>query len=211
MKKAAFGIVGLVLLTTLLSLCGTKREIYPFVALVPSDTAITYNAVVGPLLTGSSCAACHGSGSGRAQVFATYAQTSAQIDRIIARAQAGTMPPPGYLPLTAGQIDTLRIWRAEGKPLGTSTPPPIVPIDTTIGYAQNIAPLLAAHCGECHIGDSPQGGVSLATLADVKTHIDRIIARTAAGTMPPAGSDFSLLTSSQVDTFRIWKASGEKP
>jgi hypothetical protein len=84
-----------------------------------------------------------------------------------------------------------------------------VPIDTTITYTLHIAPLLAAHCDICHIG-TVSGGADLSSYASVKSLIDRIIARTGSGSMPPSGSGKTPLTASQVDTLKIWNASDAK-
>ena len=80
-------------------------------------------------------------------------------------------------------------------------------IDTTITYALHIAPMLAAHCSACHIS-IVSGGADFSTYDNVKSLIERIIVRTEAGTMPPQGSGMALLTAAQVDTLKIWKASG---
>lgn len=89
------------------------------------------------------------------------------------------------------------------------TPAPTAPatIDTTITYTNAVAPMISSHCGICHI-DIVSGGVSFDSYSNVVAHIDRMIARTSAGTMPPAGH--APLSASQVDTLRIWRASGEK-
>jgi len=79
-------------------------------------------------------------------------------------------------------------------------------IDTTITYTANIAPLISAHCGSCHISIT-SGGVNFSTYDSVVAHIDRIIARTSAGTMPLTGTH---LTTGQIDTLKTWQASGEK-
>jgi hypothetical protein len=84
-----------------------------------------------------------------------------------------------------------------------------VPIDTTISYTSHIAPLLSAHCDICHIG-TVSGGADLSSYASVKSLIDRIILRTEDGSMPPSGSGKTPLTAPQVDTLKIWKASGAR-
>jgi hypothetical protein len=85
-----------------------------------------------------------------------------------------------------------------------------VPFDTTISFARNIVPMLGAHCAACHIL-STIGPVPFNTYADVVAKIDRMIVRTQAGTMPPAGSGYAQLSTSQVDTLKIWRVSGERP
>jgi hypothetical protein len=67
--------------------------------------------------------------------------------------------------------------------------------------------MLAAHCSACHIS-IVSGGADFSTYDNVKSLIERIIVRTEAGTMPPQGSGMALLTAAQVDTLKIWKASG---
>jgi mono/diheme cytochrome c family protein len=175
---------------------------------IPKDSGITYAMNIAPMLA-DRCGACHISDTKGGVSFATYANVISLIDRIIIRAQSGTMPPSGYLPLSSGQVDTLKIWQASGLIQGSGTPPPAVPIDTTITYSLNVNPLIIRHCSDCHIGDA-EGNLSLGTYADVKSHIDLVIARTEAGTMPPPGSDFSLMTMQEVDTLKIWKVSGER-
>jgi hypothetical protein len=85
----------------------------------------------------------------------------------------------------------------------------ITTIDTSITYTSAIAPMLFANCGACHIANT-QSRPSFANYFDVIAKIDRIIVRAQAGTMPPAGSGYSTLSSSQVDTLKIWRASGER-
>jgi hypothetical protein len=187
---------------------GFTRGTVSLPPVIAIDSSITYAMNIAPMLV-DRCGACHISDSKGGALFATYASVSALVNRIIIRAQSHTMPPSGYLPLTAGQLDTLKIWQASGLVQGTGTPPPAVPVDSSITYTLHINPLMMGHCADCHIGDM-EGNVSLATYADVKTHIDHVIGRTEAGTMPPAGSDYTLLSKGQVDTLKIWRVSGER-
>jgi mono/diheme cytochrome c family protein len=187
---------------------GSKRGTTVTPPVVVKDSAINYAMNIAPMLA-DRCGACHISDSKGGVSFATYADVIAVIDRIIIRAQSGTMPPSGFLPLTAGQIDTLTVWRASGLPQGSGTPVPAVPIDSSITYTLNVRHLMTGHCSDCHIGDN-EGNLSLATYADVKANIDFIIGRVESGTMPPPGSDFSLLTKTQIDTLKIWRVSGER-
>jgi len=187
---------------------GLRRGASVTPPVIVADTSITYVKNIAPMLA-DRCGACHISDSKGGVSLATYADVSAALGRIIIRAQSGTMPPSGYIPLTAGQIDTLKIWQAGGLTQGAGTPPQIVPVDSSITYTLNVRPLMAGHCADCHIGDA-EGNLSLATYADVKSHIDLIIGRTEAGTMPPPGSDYSLLTKSEVETLKIWRVSGER-
>jgi hypothetical protein len=92
-------------------------------------------------------------------------------------------------------------------PKQEALPKDTVPIDTTITYTLHIAPLLATHCDICHIS-AVSGGAEFTTYEKVKSLIDRIIARTSNGSMPPSGSGKTPLTASQVDTLKIWEASG---
>jgi mono/diheme cytochrome c family protein len=209
MNIPTFVFFSTVLALSLLTACDPKREYPSPTDTITGDSSITYVKSIAPMIA-SRCGACHISAAQGGMSFAAYADVAATIDRIIIRAENGTMPPSGYLPLTVAQIDTLKKWRAHGKIQGSGTPAPVVPIDTTITYAQHISRLMTAHCGDCHIGEDQSGGVSLAAYADVVAAIDRIIGRTEAGTMPPASSDYAPLTKPQVDTLKIWKASGER-
>ena len=80
----------------------------------------------------------------------------------------------------------------------------LIPWADSICYSRNIEPLLTAHCSICH---PSQNGVDFSGYDNAKSHIDRIIFRTSAGTMPKSGP---LLTAAQIDTLKAWKQNGEK-
>jgi hypothetical protein len=74
----------------------------------------------------------------------------------------------------------------------------------SICYSRNIEPLITAHCAACHPSIN---GIDLSGYANAKSHIDRMIIRTTAGTMPAAGPK---LTPEQIDTLKAWRTNGEK-
>jgi mono/diheme cytochrome c family protein len=203
--QIGYGIIALLFLHS----CDAKREPFSLTDTGMGDTSITYVRAIAPMIS-ARCGACHVSDAQGGVSFASYAEVRSLIDRIIIRAGNGSMPPAGYLLLTAAQIDTLKKWRANGKIQGTGSVSPDVPVDSTITYSLHIGRLIANHCGDCHIGDDISGGVSLAAYSSVASVIDRIIGRIEAGTMPPPTGDYPPLTKSQVDTFKIWRVSGKK-
>jgi hypothetical protein len=74
----------------------------------------------------------------------------------------------------------------------------------SVCYSRDIEPMVAVHCAPCH---PSVNGVDLSGYANAKSHIDRMIIRTEAGTMPASGP---LLTPSQIDTLKAWRANNEK-
>jgi hypothetical protein len=107
--------------------------------------------------------------------------------------ESGDMPRDGA-PVTPQELATLIKWINQGakfdgrdpnQPLrelarvpGGATPPDATPTalpepaplkratgNETVSFALDIAPILTARCGECHIGDNVRGGLSLATFS----------------------------------------------
>ncbi|MFH0921463.1 MAG: cytochrome c [Fibrobacterota bacterium] len=88
-----------------------------------------------------------------------------------------------------------------------SAPAPVaIPGSDSICYSRHVAPLLNARCAPCHVGQTT-AGVRIDSYDLAIARIDRIIARTEAGTMPQGGPD---LSSAQVDTLKAWRQNGEK-
>jgi hypothetical protein len=74
----------------------------------------------------------------------------------------------------------------------------------SICYSRDIAPMIMVHCAPCHPSIN---GVDLSGYANAKSHLDRMIIRTEAGTMPGSGPK---LTVSQIDTLKAWRINNEK-
>ncbi len=82
---------------------------------IPSGTAtsaaVTYDGRILSVL--SACTRCHGASGTNAPVMDTYDTARANIQRIIARSQAGAgMPPQGSVP--AADLKALQDWQASG-------------------------------------------------------------------------------------------------
>ncbi len=86
---------------------------------LPPDAAVTYSANILTLFE-DYCIMCHGANAPAGGFdMSTYQKTIDQIDLIMARmelqtGQAGVMPPAG--PLTATQLQLIRMWIDQGMP-----------------------------------------------------------------------------------------------
>jgi hypothetical protein len=112
-------------------------------------------------------------------------------------------PSPGVSPIVTGP-------GALPSPNTTPNPAP----NTTLGltWSKDVKKIIDRSCVECHStgGRSPNlaawpFGTSEASAAIV----DRVIAVSVGGTMPPAPRD--RLSAAEIDTIRRWKAEGLKP
>jgi uncharacterized membrane protein len=73
-------------------------------------------AEVEPILS-ARCGACHGDAPLPGLVpFPDYARAAALVERIVARIQAGTMPPSGLEPLTSEERTLVEAWAEGGAP-----------------------------------------------------------------------------------------------
>lgn len=72
-----------------------------------------------------------------------------------------------------------------------------------IRYTTDIAPILNAHCTNCH---GSAGGVSLKNYNSAKNKADRILIRTENGTMPKSPNP--LLSSEQIQLIKDWIDAG---
>jgi len=77
-------------------------------------------------------------------------------------------------------------------------------IGDSICYSRDIEPMIMVHCAPCHPSIN---NVDFSGYANAKSHIDRMIIRTEAGTMPASGP---LLTLFQMDTLKAWRNNNEK-
>lgn len=117
------------------------------------------------------------------------------------------MPPPPYEPLTKAQIDSVYNWILNGAPdefcgEGCDT--------TDITYSTHLASLVSTNCTGCHSGTSPQGGVRLASYADLVATVNAgsvpAVLKTESGysLMPP----YSALSDCDIRKFEIWIENG---
>lgn len=78
------------------------------------------------------------------------------------------MPPPPNAPLSQAQINLLKTWLAQGAANNAC--------DENAGgcdvadakFSTFVQPLVQAKCQGCHSGNSPQGGIKLASYPDIK-------------------------------------------
>lgn len=78
------------------------------------------------------------------------------------------MPPPPSAPMSPEQAALIRKWIEQGARNNTCDVNAGLCDTTTVTYSGFMQPLIEAYCKGCHSGASPQGGLSLATYAEVK-------------------------------------------
>ncbi|GAB4382373.1 MAG: hypothetical protein Kow0075_14220 [Salibacteraceae bacterium] len=150
---------------------------------VCSDDTTYFRNDVMPIIT-SNCAysGCHGDGSAEDGVdLSSYEKIiltgevvpgnpgGSEIYEVITETDPDKrMPPPPNAPLTSEQIQTIRDWIAQGALNNGCTE-----CDTTdVTFSSNIQPFIEQYCRGCHSGNSPSGGVSLTTYAEIKSVAD---------------------------------------
>jgi len=84
---------------------------------------------------------------------------------------SGKMPIPPNLPLTSDQIQIIKDWINGGANNSTGCDTSSVCDTATVTYSNQITAIMNKYCVGCHSGSFPQGGISLATYADVKNQI----------------------------------------
>ncbi|MCA9625020.1 MAG: hypothetical protein KC731_38610, partial [Myxococcales bacterium] len=90
-----------------------------------------------------------------------------------------------------------RLWLGAGRALEG------LPIGTPVGFAEDVAPLLASHCATCHAtGEENAPIVSFESYDDVALLGSVLLDRVASGQMPPAGSP--ALSGDAVDLINRW-------
>ena len=79
------------------------------------------------------------------------------------------MPRPPSLPLSAAQIELISTWIKQGAGNNACNENPGNCDTTANRYSLFVKPLILAKCQGCHSGSTPQGNISLATYASVRT------------------------------------------
>ncbi len=79
------------------------------------------------------------------------------------------MPRPPSLPLTAAQINLISTWINQGARNNICNENSGKCDTMANTYSLFVKPLILAKCQGCHSGSAPQGNISLATYASVRT------------------------------------------
>jgi hypothetical protein len=116
------------------------------------------------------------------------------------------MPPPPYPPLSADEINQVRVWILQGAKNNKCSD-----CDTTqVTFLSHIEPLVKSNCYGCHNSDVPSGQLILETYNQVR---DAVLQKQllqiidypgGTGRMPPAGP----LSACNLQVFNIWVAEG---
>lgn len=77
------------------------------------------------------------------------------------------MPPPPASPLSAAQIDLIRIWILQGAQNLMCDPDPGSCDTTAVSFAVRIRPIFQTYCIGCHNNSVTNGGVNLANFEGV--------------------------------------------
>lgn len=214
----SYQIVLVILLTgvTIFGLQNCQKEHYP-------EAPVCFQEEVLPILV-SNCtqSGCHNSfDKENGYDFSTYEgalkgvkkgsyQTS-KLYTVLIDEFGGVMPPKPYDPLEDEQIKTVARWINEGaKDLQNCSPA----CDTTqAGFAANVFPIIETHCNGCHGIKPPQGGISLATYADIKPFVNNgsllgsIKFESGYSAMPKNSSKISQC---KIDIIQKWIKDGAK-
>jgi len=90
-------------------------------------------------------------------------------------------------------------------PTLSSECPPVLP-----SYANEVAPIIAAHCGQCHSRENPSGPWPLDDLGEIADWASAIQANLAQCLMPPPETD-APLSDADRDTLQVWLMCGAPP
>jgi hypothetical protein len=145
------------------------------------NDSIYFMQYILPLFT-SKCASCHdGSNQGDDDVYAlnSYASirqhvkpfnpSSSAVYKAVNGSGEEFMPPSPNAPLTTAEKELMRKWIAEGARNNACTN---ASCDTTgtIGFANQLDPILQGNCVGCHNSSNASGGVNLSSYSQVKTY-----------------------------------------
>ena len=85
---------------------------------------------------------------------------------------------------------------------------PTNPVNRTVTYNADVAPIINNWCTTCHGGAAPSAGIGLSTFSEVKfqTESGNLVARinNASNPMPPAGQ----LSSADIQLIEKWVSDG---
>ncbi|MBL7830760.1 MAG: hypothetical protein JNK41_07020 [Saprospiraceae bacterium] len=134
---------------------------------------------------------------------------SSELYTVLVNEFGDIMPPKPYSPLSDEQIKTIARWIDEGaKDIQGCGPA----CDTTqANFAANVFPIIETFCNGCHGTKPPQGGISLATYADIKPFVNNgsllgsIKFESGYSPMPKNGSKISQC---KIDIIEKWIKDG---
>ncbi len=224
-RMLSWGVPAVVAAGFALAGCGTKQN--PVQVLELTTQSVTWCADVKPIME-QYCTSCHASTlSGSARQGApnsvdldTYAGVRQSADRVVARMDAGSMPPGGGVP--TDQIATVAAWQAQGTPeCGTTTGDVVdpgaeavaevagetAPGDTAAGgvtYCGWVKGFLDQHCVGCHSGATPSGGTTLDSYAGAAAKAKKSATLLGADLMPPGGG----ISAADKASFQAWLDGG---
>jgi hypothetical protein len=96
--------------------------------------------------------------------------TSSELYKVLFKSGDDRMPPPPHPALTRAQSDAIGQWINEGALNTTNCG---TNCDTAIfSYSAGVNPILQNNCVGCHNATTQNGGVNLATYANVKPYAD---------------------------------------
>lgn len=110
------------------------------------NAALTYRSHTRDIID-SRCVTCHREGGQAPFSLATYAEVVAKRSAIVYTLESGTMPKPGFAPLSAPERTLLLDWLAEGAAEGEGDVTLAATPYTYYGYTKSI---LDARCANCH-------------------------------------------------------------
>lgn len=148
------------------------------------DTVYFVNTILPLLQSSCGVSGCHDAGSAQDGVILTdYANILATgeitpgnpsdselYEKITETDPDKIMPPPPRSPLTADQINLIRLWILQGAKNNHCDQ---TDCDTTnITFSATIFPVIQNSCLGCHSGAAPSGGIRLESHADVVAQVN---------------------------------------
>jgi uncharacterized membrane protein len=113
------------------------------------------------------------------------------------------MPPPPQSPLSAEQKQMIYNWIMQGAKNNECVEDCNL---ESVGFAADIAPIIANNCASCHSGSNPNAGVSLSTYSEIAAIaqsgllMNVLTASNGAAQMPPSGA----LNNCNIDQIEKW-------
>ncbi|NND68273.1 MAG: hypothetical protein HKN19_11855, partial [Halioglobus sp.] len=141
---------------------------------------LTYQSHTRDLID-SRCVTCHREGGQAPFSLASYTEVAAKKSAIAYTLETGTMPKPGFAPLSDAERALLLDWLAEGAPRGEGGPAPAATPYTYYGHTKSI---IDARCASCH-SPGEIAPFSLNDYAGVYAVRSAIVHQVESGAMPP--------------------------
>ena len=175
----------------------------------------------------SSCGMgfCHDDESKRAGIELTSYETLVEADIVVpfepenskmyevmtAMEISEIMPPSPRGPISDDNIETIRLWIAQGAQNNECFEDTACQADPPVSFAADVFPVIDKYCIGCHSGNNPWAGLPLKTYEEIKVIADNgmlIGVIDYEPGFPPMPKDLPKLRDCVIDDIRSWVEAG---